>query len=290
MREESSFLTGRFLHKTLMLFHLYGFLVIMLSFEMVSYNVFVPLLLRLSNDVEENPSTTIFEIMNSNNTVYAEFSQGSQSKFGDNAGKQFVAMSLTAIIFKYIKHFCNWNSSNLNNILFHGNCLYGCIKGSVNKDFLLLTDVPSMVSINDKTYALTYRESLTGELFMTCHAGPYVCLKNAFTNLFFGLETNYECCLLTIDCNSVAVFKMSDNTSKIFDSHSRDLYGMPCFSGRCVLLTVESLENLKLFFQIISPLKSWIPFEIKGVSVTLASIDNNNKNNQSVNDQKLPSN
>ena len=39
MREKSSFLTGRFLHNQL--FHLYGFLVIMLSFEMMSYNVFV---------------------------------------------------------------------------------------------------------------------------------------------------------------------------------------------------------------------------------------------------------
>ena len=182
----------------------------MLSFEMMSYNVFVPLLLRLSNDVEENPRPPIFEIINSNNTVYVDFSQGSQSKFGDNAGIQCVAMSLTAIIFKYIKHIYNWNSSDLNNILFHGYFLYGSIKRSVNKDFLLLTDVPSMVSINDKTYALTYSESLTGELSMTCDAGPYVCLKNAFTNLFFGLETNYEYCLLTIVCNSIAVFKMSE--------------------------------------------------------------------------------
>ena len=55
MREESSFLTGRFLHKTLILFHLCDFLVIMLSFEMISYDVFVPLFLRLSNDVQEDP-------------------------------------------------------------------------------------------------------------------------------------------------------------------------------------------------------------------------------------------
>ena len=52
-------------------------------------------------------------------------------------------MSLTDIIFKYIKYIYNWNSSDLTNILFHGHCLYGCIKGSVNRDFLLLTDVSS---------------------------------------------------------------------------------------------------------------------------------------------------
>ena len=37
-------------------------------------------------------------------------------------------------------------------MLFHSNYLHSCIKGSVNTAFLLLTDVPIMVSINDKTY------------------------------------------------------------------------------------------------------------------------------------------
>ena len=70
--------------------------------------------------------------------------------------------------------------------MFHGNCLYSCIKSSVNEYFLLLTDIPSMVSINDKIYALTYSKSFTGKLSMTCDASPCVCLNNAFTNLFFG--------------------------------------------------------------------------------------------------------
>ena len=240
MREESPLLTERILHKTLMLFHLYSFLVIMLSFEMMSYNVFVPVLLRLSNDVEENPGPTIFEIINSNNTVYADFSQGSQSEFGNNAGKQCVAMSLTAIIFKYIKHIYNWNSSDLNKYFISWE-LYSCIKDSVNKDFLLLTDIPiaCMISaINDKTYALTYSESLTGELSMTCDARLYVSLKNAFTNVFFGLETNYECCLLTIDCSKCPTIR----TFKIFDSHSRDLYGMQCFLVDVFCLLLKDLR------------------------------------------------
>ena len=89
----SPFLRGRYLNKTLMLFHLYVFLVVMLSFEMMWYNVYVPLLLRLSNDVEENPGPSIFEIVNPNNTVCADFSEGNLIKFGENAGKQCVAMS-----------------------------------------------------------------------------------------------------------------------------------------------------------------------------------------------------
>ena len=81
-----------------MLFHLCMFLVIMLSFEMMCYNVYVPLFLRLSNYIKENPGPTIYAIVNSNNTVRADFNQGNQAKFGGNASKQCVAMSLTAII------------------------------------------------------------------------------------------------------------------------------------------------------------------------------------------------
>ena len=54
-------------------------------------------------------------------------------------------------IYKYIKYIYNLYSPDLDNILFHGNCLYGCIKSSVNKYFWLLIYVLSIVSINHKT-------------------------------------------------------------------------------------------------------------------------------------------
>ena len=99
-----------------------------------------------------------------------------------------------------------------------------------------------MVSSEETIYALTYSESLTGELFMINDNGPYVSLKNAFDELFYGIEINYEYCLLTIDCSTVAVFKnISGNCYKVFDSHARDLHGMPHSSGTaayCLLLKV----------------------------------------------------
>ena len=196
-------------------------------------------------------------------------------------GKQCVAMSLSTLIFKYITNIYNWHSADLNTILSHRNCIYNCIKVSVKKYFLLLTDIPNMVYLDDKIYALTCSESLTGELSMTCESASYVCLKTAFTNLFSGVETNYESCLLTIDCNTVAVFKMSNNSFKVFDSHSRDLHGIPSFSGKCVLLTTESSGNLVSFFQIISPQTSCTPFQIKGVSIILTCTDKN-ENNQNI--------
>ena len=57
---------------------------------------------------------------------------------------------------KYIKNIYNWNSPDLNNILYHaGTYLHSCIKGSLKKYVFVVVNksVPSMVSINEKTYA-----------------------------------------------------------------------------------------------------------------------------------------
>ena len=49
--------------------------------------------------MEENPGPTIFDIIDPMRTVSADYSQGNETLFGENAGKQCVAMSLTAIIY-----------------------------------------------------------------------------------------------------------------------------------------------------------------------------------------------
>jgi hypothetical protein len=50
--------------------------------QMVCYHVHVPLLLRLSNDVEENPGPrNINEIVDRTYTVHADFHQGDQLMF-----------------------------------------------------------------------------------------------------------------------------------------------------------------------------------------------------------------
>ena len=69
-----------------------------------NHGVYVPLLLRLSSDVEANPgSRTINDIVDSVYTVHADFNQGNEVMFGMNACKQCVAMSLCAIVCKEIK-------------------------------------------------------------------------------------------------------------------------------------------------------------------------------------------
>ena len=167
---------------------------------MVCYHaVYVPLLLGLSNDVEENPEPgTINNIVDPTYTVHADFNQGSELMFSRNAGKQCVAMSLHAIVYKEIKSVNIWDGLMLNSILMCGNSLYGIISQSINKSYLLLTDVPKFVDIDNHAFNLQYSNSFSGALHMSENSPPHVtlcCFHQARTGCsFFAVYNWYEYC------------------------------------------------------------------------------------------------
>ena len=52
------------------------------------YIVYVALLLRMANDVEENPGPTVYDIVSEpSQTICSDFSQGNRRQFGRSAGK-----------------------------------------------------------------------------------------------------------------------------------------------------------------------------------------------------------
>ena len=144
----------------------------------------------------------------------------------------------------------------LNTILLHGNDLYTFIANSVNKDLLLLTDVPEMVCINDTVYNLQYRESYAGEVLIPCNNEPYFTLQSELHKIFLLPELNYTFALLTVGCNTVAIFKMLDRSFRIFDSHAIDLFGVPSPFGKCILIAVTRIENLAKGKQNFIPIES----------------------------------
>ena len=245
--------------------------VIVLLTQISGYIVYAPLLLRMANDVEENPGPTIYDVVDPTKTICADFSQGNTKKFPQNAGKQCLAMSLTAIIYNYIANANRWDSTVLNSILHAGNNLYSFISNSVKKSYLLLTDVPEMVSVFDGIYCMQYGDPFAGDLFVGNTTLPFYSLKDSFDNLFKETCLNYQHCMLTIGCNTVAIFKTSEETFKVFDSHSRDLYGIPHPFGKCILASLDSIESLVIYFQSTVPPGHETPFEVKGVSVQLNS-------------------
>ena len=85
---------------------------------------------------------------------------------------------------------------------------------------------------------------------------------------------------------------ISERKYKIFDSHSRHLYGIPDPFGKFVLIAVEGLDNLALYFQSSYRFRcsqnTGLPFEIKGVKLSnsdntiIRNNDSNLTDNESV--------
>ena len=91
----------------------------------------------------------------------------------------------------------------LNSILICGDSLYSIISQSINKSYLLLTDVPGFVDVDNHVYNLQYSNSFSGAQHMAENSLPHVTLKHAFNEIFVSLH--YNICLLTIGMNTVAI-------------------------------------------------------------------------------------
>ena len=101
-----------------------------------------------------------------------------------------------------------------------------------------------MVSVDDRMYYLQYSDIQYGDLFIATKILPHYSLAIALNNLFFYFHLNYKHCLLTIDCNTVSIFKTSERNWNIFDPHSRDSFGMPHSFGKCVVISFKVQKSI----------------------------------------------
>jgi hypothetical protein len=229
---------------------------------------------NLNRDIETNPTKTIC----------APYSQGNVDVFGTNAGKQCVSMSLCALIYKYTKTSIT-GPEDLTIIMNIGNELYSVLSRLCGQTYLLLTELPTMVTVLDTNYQLVFSESYTGNLHgvIIDESIPYVMpLACAVQNL---LHENYDLFLVTIGCNTVSVYLMPNGSLKIFDSHARDSLGMAHPYGTCVLLEVNSVHNLAEYFK--TCYSGDVLFELKGVKITVAQFTSYLQENRSKLDQYL---
>ena len=111
-----------------------------------------------------------------------------------------------------------------------------------------------MVIVFNINYQLQYSPSYTGTIHGTCEVQDFnYCMS--FANAMQALlGQNYNSFLLTILSTTVGFYCNGDGKFKIFDSHGRDSYGMPHPQGTCVLLEVNTLNELiiisKVFIKI----------------------------------------
>ena len=85
--------------------------------------------------------------------LHASYSQGNTDIFGENAGRQCVPMSLCSLIYLYRNNsICD--SNDLVNIMHLGNQLYSSLSRLSRQMYLLLEELPTMVSVEDYDYSV----------------------------------------------------------------------------------------------------------------------------------------
>lgn len=216
---------------------------------------------NLSKDVETNPGPPI----DPTKTIQAPYSQDNVLLFGSNAGTQCVAMSLMSLVYNHKNGITS--SVDLVNIMNIGNELYSGLSRLSRQSYLLLTEVPEMITVCNTNYQLQYSPSYTGAICDSCAVEDFnycMPLENSIQAL---LQQNYNSFFLTILSTTVAIYCTTDGKFKISDSHARDLFGMPHPQGKCVLLEVDTLNQLITYFQYVYQSPD-VLFEIKGVHIT----------------------
>ena len=83
-------------------------------------------------------------------TIQAPYNQGNVELFGQNAGTQCVAMSLTSLIYNYRSSISS--SLDLVNIMNIGNELYSGLPRLSRQIFLLLTELPEVLNAFNTAY------------------------------------------------------------------------------------------------------------------------------------------
>ncbi|CAB3995693.1 ATP-dependent DNA helicase PIF1 [Paramuricea clavata] len=201
--------------------------------------------LNLSGDIEVNPGPAFVDPAK---TIHAPYCQGDVSVFGENAGRQCVAMSLCSLIYTHSNGSIP-DSTALINIMKFGDELYSILSSLSKQRYLLLTELPTMLTLGDTNYSLELSESYSGNLHLDAvnENIPFVMPINAALEQL-GQE-QFNSFLLTIELNTVAIFIENNNLFKVFDSHARDLYGMPHPCGSCVLLKFDSIWKLTEYFK-----------------------------------------
>ena len=215
---------------------------------------------NLSKDVETNPGPPIDPLK----TIKAPYSQDNVLLFGSNAGTQCVAMSLTSLIHNHRNGITS--STDLVNIMNTGNELYTALSRLSRQSYLLLTEVPEMIIMFNSNYHLQYSPSYTGKICGSCAMEDFdycMPLENAIQAL---IGQSFDSFLLTILSTTMAIYCTANGKFKIFDSHARDSFGIPHPQGTCVLLEVNTLNELINYFQMVYQNPEVI-FELKGVHI-----------------------
>ena len=196
--------------------------------------------------------------------------------FGENAGTQCVAMSLTSLIYNYRSISSSMDLVNIRNF---GNELYSGLSRLSRQTFLLLTELPEVLNVFNTDYQLQYSSSYSGTVNGRAIIHDLSFCMPLVDALLTLVRQNYQSFLLTIECSTVSMYCTPDGKFKIFDSHARDAFGMPHSQGTCVLLEAQSIHDVICYLQILYENSNTL-FELIGVEITRLEKEKNHPVNE----------
>ena len=215
-----------------------------------SYNTYKLTIVMQGNDIEMNPGPT--PSLLSITTVQGSFHQGDPRKFqGKSVGKQCVTNSIMAIIYSNILPMKYWEQKHLDEILRIGDRLYQRI--NCPHDYLLVSDVPNVVTEFGEQYSITRNTELFGPIKNTLPGGIGQELDHSVKSMIKENKwtTGVLCIGQTPDASlhsrlqggSACSLVVAKNNFYIFDSHSRDRNGKVVESGTSVLLHFTTIKQ-----------------------------------------------
>ena len=164
---------------------------------------------KLCNDVEENPGPVMHHV-DLSKTIKAPYSQEDVVVvFRQNVGQECVAMSLCALIYHNIKGISNPGDLKQKGPI--DNQLYRSLSKLARQSFLLLTELPTMLTVLQENYQLEYSASYTDNVHGETTIERYqycMGLKRAFESL---ISEQYRSLILTVGCIAVGIVYCADN-------------------------------------------------------------------------------
>ena len=178
--------------------------------------------------------------------VFGSMHQGSDIFDERNIGRQCTCTSLMSLIMSQSKAPIYWTQSDMDSILYSGDTLYTEHHG--NNVYLLVTELPTTVEYDYKSYTIQYHDSYSGSFTLPSTSVPCYTLLDAMTQSQ-AISPYMMIVIGQAHCATASmIMYLGEHTGfYVYDSHSRNELGMPIADGTSVVVKCDSLAKLVLY-------------------------------------------
>ena len=150
-------------------------------------------------------------------------------------------MATVSLCFSILKNPLHWTSKNVDKILNVGNILFNTIGKFCQ---FLPSDIPHSICMYGSTYHLTQ---------LTSYIGMFKCSDKEFQlptfDMLSPIFSTYQYFLVVIGNSAISIAHAGNETFFVFDSHSRDINGLPAYDGTAVLLNFHDMFSLQNYIK-----------------------------------------